>query len=57
MSWNEYEIRLVYENFFVQGLGYGETKSQAFRLFEAELPFHFEPLETEIEQTAVMEEN
>jgi len=58
MSWNEYEIRIVYENFFVQGVAYGETKSQALRLFEADIPIiQAEPLEKEVIQTAVMEDN
>ena len=56
MSWNEYEIKIVYENFFIQGVGYGETKSQALRLFEADMPIiEVEPLEKEINQTAIME--
>jgi hypothetical protein len=56
-SWNEYEIRLVFENYFIQGVGYGETPEQAFRLFEDSINLITpEPLEIEIQQTAIMEE-
>ncbi len=51
-SWNEYEIRLVFQNYFIQGVGYGETKEQALRVWEANLEVDYpEPLETEIIKT------
>jgi hypothetical protein len=57
-SWNEYGIRLAFENYFIQGVGYGETPEQALRLFEDSINLVTpEPLEIEIEQTAVMEVN
>ncbi len=57
-SWNEYEIRLVFEDYFIQGVGYGETEQQALRLFEDSIDLRIpEPLEIEIQQTAIMEEN
>ena len=56
-SWNEYEIRLVFEGYFIQGVAYGETTEQALRLFESSMDFMTpEPLEIEIKQTAIMEE-
>jgi hypothetical protein len=56
-SWNEYTIRLVFENYFIQGVGYGETSDQALRLFEDSLNLEIpEPLEVEIQHTAIMED-
>lgn len=58
MNWNEYEITLCFENYFVSGVGYGETKKQALRLWKASLDFDTSnPIETRITQTAIMEEN
>lgn len=55
-DWNEYEIRLVFTNYFIQGVAYGETKEDAFFAFEGSLDFAIpEPLETEITHTAILQ--
>jgi len=57
-SWNEYTIRLVFENYFIQGVGYGVTRGQALRLFRDSIGLATpEPLEVEVIHTAIMEEN
>ena len=54
-AWNEYEIRLVFTNYFIQGVAYGETSEDALSAFEGSLDFETpDALETEITHTATM---
>lgn len=56
-NWYEYEVRLTFDRYFIQGVSYGENEKQALRGFESGIPFTLpEPLETEIRKTAIMEE-
>jgi hypothetical protein len=54
-DWNEYEIRLVFRQYFIQGVAYGENEEQALISFESVLDFITpEPFETQITQTAII---
>ena len=58
MNWYEYEITICFDNCVVSGIGYGETKEQALRLWQDSLNFDISnPIETKVTKTAVMEGN
>jgi len=58
MTWNEYQIKLCFDDYVVSGIGYGETKQQALRLWRGNLDFDTSGIiESIVTKTAVMEDN